>query len=515
MRHLEIAVVIANLLAFVAVVVPRLRTFRGTPYVVFLAPWVAVVQGVVEGTRWAMISAYLLSGILLGVWVVQHLAPRTGFLPQPIARRSLAWIAVTAAILDLGLSIMLPTLLPVFQIPLPDGPYQIGTTTYHWVDANRHEIFSTDPLADRELMAQIWYPVKGDTSSLRAAYAQDANALTGALGHDFHVPGFLLDALNHVTTDAIPGAPVAKEAPSYPILIFSSGLMGYRQSNTFQVEDLVSHGFIVVTLDQPYAAATTVFPDGHQILGWTRDHMQPLIQQSLNPMTPPPTLNGHVLPQGIIPYFAQDIRFALDQLTALNGNDPHGLFTGRLEMQHVGVFGISLGAMVASEACHEESRIKACLMMDAAMPADVVQAGLPQPSIWLTRPASDMEREGWAAADIVQTLTTMHSVFIREPAGNGYYVAIAGMFHINFTDGAAFTPLGALWTPPLTGPIAAQRGFAIVNAYSLAFFEQTLTGRSPALLSGPSHQFPEVDFTTSSAGHETSAPHINKMSCDF
>jgi pimeloyl-ACP methyl ester carboxylesterase len=313
------------------------------------------------------------------------------------------------------------------------------------------------------------------------------------------VPGFTFDYFQDVTTHAIPSAPVADDNPRYPVLIFLTGITGYRQSNTFQVEELVSHGYIVVGIDQPYAAAV-VFPDGHQILGWTRDQMQPLIQQSLSPITPAPMVNGQVLTNGIIPYFAQDVSFTLDQLAVLNKADPNSLLTGRLDLKRVGTFGISLGAMVASEACHRDARLKACLMMDAAMPVDVVQAGLRQPSsMWLTRPARDMQLEDWPEADITQTLSTMQAVFSKEPVGNGYSVSIPGMFHVNFTDAPYFTPLAHQMG--FTGPINAQRGFDIINAYALAFFDQHLEGRLVALLDGPSKQYPEVLFSSRSVGH--------------
>jgi hypothetical protein len=46
------------------------------------------------------------------------------------------------------------------------------------------------------------------------------------------------------------------------VLIFSHGRGGYRQHNTMQVEELVSHGYIVAAIDHPYAATGVVFPDG-------------------------------------------------------------------------------------------------------------------------------------------------------------------------------------------------------------------------------------------------------------
>ena len=111
-----------------------------------------------------------------------------------------------------------------------------------------------------------------------------------------------------------------------------------------------------------------------------------------------------------------------------------------------------------------------------------------------------MRLESWTEADIVQTLSTMQTVFNKEPVGGRYYVSIPGMFHVNFTDGPNFTPLGSLLSPPLAGPIDAQRGFAIINAYSLAFFDQHLEGRTATLLQGPSKQYPEVIFSSRNVG---------------
>jgi predicted dienelactone hydrolase len=62
-----------------------------------------------------------------------------------------------------------------------------------------------------------------------------------------------------------------------------------------------------------------------------------------------------------------DVRFVLDQLAALNHSDPNGILTGRLELQSVGAFGVSLGGIVVGEACRLESRLRACLVMDAPM----------------------------------------------------------------------------------------------------------------------------------------------------
>ena len=62
---------------------------------------------------------------------------------------------------------------------------------------------------------------------------------------------------------------------------------------------------------EPYAAGVVVFPDGHQVIGLTRDQMDPFIQQSISPRKPAPSLDAQTFESSIIPYFAQDVLFTL------------------------------------------------------------------------------------------------------------------------------------------------------------------------------------------------------------
>jgi pimeloyl-ACP methyl ester carboxylesterase len=185
-------------------------------------------------------------------------------------------------------------------------------------------------------------------------------------------------------------------------------------------------------------------------------------------------------------------------LSAVNASDPNHSLTGRLDLRRVGTFGISLGGMNAAEACLKDPRLKACLIMDVWMTADVVKSGLQQPTMFMTRDADTMrlERErsgGWTEKDISLTLTTMRAVY-ESLLGDGYYLQIPTMFHINFTDAPYWSPI--MSQMGLTGPIDGQRGFDIVNAYSLAFFDRYLEGQPSPLLNGPSEQYPEVVFET-------------------
>ncbi len=416
MRPLELLLVLVNLLTFAVLVVPRLHAVRWLGYVAYIAVLIAIAQMIVEGPRWQMVPAYVLTALFLLVWLLQK--HRTTLAGRPVNRLA-AGFAIGLGTLALVISAALPIVSPVFRFPRPSGPYAIGTLTYHWVDAARPEFFTADPNDHRELMVQVWYPAQANPSAPRAPYVQDAGALAPGLarlaqqnaerlfpGFPLTVPSFLFTHLKYITTNAIPSAPVAHDEPSYPVLIFMEGLNGLRQMNTFQVEELVSHGYVVAAIDQPYAAAEVVFPDGRKVGGLTKDQLNALLQQSISPVMNAPTLNGQTLKDGIIPYFAQDAVFTLHQLASLNQADPNGILTGHLDVQRAGIFGMSLGGIVSPEACHLEPRFRACLVMEAPMPADVVKSGLQQPSMWILSDVDTWRLQRWSELDINQHQTT-------------------------------------------------------------------------------------------------------------
>ncbi len=491
MRSIEALLILANLLTFVALTVSLPRAVRWMRYSAAIALLIAVAQVLVEGARWQMIPAYVLTGLFFLVWLLKNIAPAGQPAEQKQTHRVAFGLAVGLGVLGLAVSIALPIVLPVFRLPHPSGPYEMGTLTYHWVDANRPEVFSADSNARRELIVQIWYPAKGDPSSPRARYVEDADALAQALARVRRWPGFTFAHLRYVTSNAIPSAAVSDDKPRYLVLIFLEGLTGFRQMNTFQVEELVSHGYVVAAIDQPYTAAEVVFPDGRQVAGLSKDQTNALIQQSLKRDETAPTLNGRALKDGIVPYLAQDASFTLDQLTALNQANPNDILTGRLDVQRAGIFGVSLGGIVVSEACRLEPRFRSRLVMDAPTPVDVVKVGLQQPTIWITRDARSMQLEGWPHADIDQHQTTMRAAF-ESLRGDGYFVRVPGMVHANLTDIPYWCPLFP-WLD-ITGPLDGPRAHDIINAYSLAFFDRYLKGRPEALLDGPPSQYPEVLF---------------------
>ncbi|GAA2987496.1 hypothetical protein [Streptosporangium longisporum] len=500
MRVLEAVLVVTDLLIFLALVILIPRTLRVLRQAAPAAPAAAVAQALLEGPRWQVIPAYALAAAITVVWLLGVLAPARRPVRLLRLRRFATAVTVVLAAMGLAVSTALAILLPVFSFAPPTGPHRIGTVTYHWTDGGRPDVLAADPRARRELMVQIWYPVAGAPSAPRAAYVQDEDVLV-AMARLARVPDFTFGHLRHVTTNAVTSAPVAAQHSRYPVLIFLEGAMGFRQINTFQVEHLVSHGYVVAAVDHPHTAASVRFPDGHRIAALPAARLRALIDRSLDPagerageradQTPAP--GGRSLGGGLVPHLARDVTFTLDRLTALDRADPAGLLTGRLDLRRIGAFGVSLGGIVTGEACRTEPRLRACLMMDTRMTPAVVRQGLDRPSMWITRDAATMRREGWSADDIDQHQSSMRAVFDKRPA-DGYLVRVPGMFHADFTDVSSWSP--ALSRFGITGSVPAQRAHTILNAYTLAFFDRHLKNLPTPLLDGPAPDYPDVLLKT-------------------
>jgi Platelet-activating factor acetylhydrolase, isoform II len=149
-------------------------------------------------------------------------------------------------------------------LPSPTGPCPIGTLTRHWVDHDRRAIFAGPGAGPRELMAQLWYPARPDSGAPRAAYVDDPRTLE-QLALLMELPRSAFAGTGSIRTHAVRDAPVAKEQEAYPVLVFSHGRCEVCEHNTFQVEELASHGCVVVTIDDPSAASGVRFPDGRLV----------------------------------------------------------------------------------------------------------------------------------------------------------------------------------------------------------------------------------------------------------
>jgi predicted dienelactone hydrolase len=273
------------------------------------------------------------------------------------------------------------------------------------------------------------------------------------------------------------GAPVDRDRGGRPVVLYSPGGGNTRDSGTILVEELVSRGYIVVTIDHTHDATAVEFPDGR-------------VETRAIPETP------EAIGQAVAVRVA-DTRFVLDTLTELNAGTnpdaeqrrlPSGL-PGALRLSRVAMFGHSLGGATAGAAMLEDQRITAGVNLDGTLFGPVVNAGLDRPFLLVASQGQGRDNdESWAK-------------FWANLRGWRLTLQLTDSGHNSFSDLQALVPqtADALSIPPdavqqFIGTIDPDRSIKNQRAYLTAFFDTHLRDRDSHLLDRPSPRFPEMQF---------------------
>lgn len=387
-------------------------------------------------------------------------------------RRILAAIVLLILVIGVSFAIIIRIGLPMRPLQAPNGGL-IGAVSAVAVDPSRPDLFSG--AVQRIVPFQMLY--LASAPGTYAPYMPDAGPQIDAIANSHGWMSRVL--LGRIGTLAVPWTAAAKPAAEgpFPVIIYLPGVTGYMQMGSFQTTEMAAQGYVVVTLNQPGAVAAVVLQDHQIIPGLSRVDAAAVIAPSY-------TLIGQAMPnrfaqglapdKSVVPYFAADVGLVLDRLAQINA-DPAHILHGMLDLDHAGVMGMSLGAIVTAQACAMEPRIDACLMMDAPVPTDVASTGLRQAALWISRPEQDQRLEraasgGWPEIEISAQAATIDEALSNSEQGQ--LVLLDGLFHIDFTDLPAIQPiLGWLGQSGPTGIVDAHRQ---INQLAKEFFASTI-----------------------------------------
>ena len=355
--------------------------------------------------------------------------------------------------------------LPMRNVSLPVTGI-VGAVSDTVTDPERREFFAT--YGARVVPFQILYPASVPGRAVR--YVPDAEPILAAIERNKgRLKGRALARIGTLAAPWTEGARPRANGP-FPVVIYLPGVTGYMQMSSFQTAALAADGFVVVTLNQPGNVAAARLPDGRVIRGMSQDEAVQMIAPSYRPVSLPPTLATRLAPErSIVPYLVADVPLVIDRLDAINA-DPHHALYGLLDLEAIGVMGVSLGAIIAAQAC-QNTRIKACLMMDAPVPTTVADAGLRKPALWLTRPATDQRAEraasgGWPENEIAAQARSIARAVLSSRQARA--VMLSELYHIDFTDLPEIQPLFGFLG--LAGPVGMSQAHRDILKPTLAFF---------------------------------------------
>ena len=345
-----------------------------------------------------------------------------------LLRRLLKGFAICALLGVLGIGALFAFLWlerrSAATLPTPTGQFAVGRSIQDWTDSLTSDTLAPVPGTKRELLVWIWYPaVAGGSAAMDEYLPRDLRPKAEDAGGT-NIWTLLTRNASKIRGHSIRDPDVSPQARSYPVVIFrasaSSGVLNYSTL----VEDLASHGYVVVGFDAPYRTGRVTFPNGRVMFRTEENNPESCVV--------PDRAQMERCVSRVLTAWTSDIAFVLDRLARLNASDASGKFTGRLDMTRVGVFGHSLGGAVAAQFCHEDSRCKAGIDIDGAPHGNVIQAGLRQPFMFLL---SDHGRESDSASN--QIRTDIQSIYDRIPPDRRLRVTIRGAFHYMFSDDGA------------------------------------------------------------------------------
>jgi predicted dienelactone hydrolase len=344
------------------------------------------------------------------------------------------------------------------EVPAPTGAFHVGTRSVALVDHTRGE-----PQASKEprsLVIQLWYPAAAGTRPASYMPPAVARFLAASAGlQPALVEAIKLDA----TADA---GPMTRRG-GWPVVLFSPGFGVEREMYAGLVEDLASHGYVVVAIDHPHDASIVEFPNGHVVV--------PSSQMDIT---------------AALSVRVADTRFVLTELARLG---KAGFFAGRFDLGHVGMFGHSLGGATAASTMLVDPRIDAGADLDGVLFENALAKGL-------SRPFMLMSADPGFADDPNRTS------FWSRLRGPHYAVDIKGARHFAFSDLAFFAPQLSQASPSAAQGIRAQVGnidgsatLAAERAYLLAFFDRFLRGKNQQPLLARTHDaYPGIHVTVGS-----------------
>ncbi|MFJ7730333.1 alpha/beta hydrolase family protein [Lysinibacillus sp. NPDC097231] len=419
-----------------------------------------------EGYRWQMGLTYMLFS-LLTVFTMKPFIQRNaekGTLESVKNKRKVKKLSYISFIVTYSFSSFgLVIVMPVFQLPKPTGPFEVGMNSRYLIDESRHDLEQKD----RELMIQIWYPaeVKDDTKDIHYE-SFPYEEWSGTMEFIFSVPRSVFEYLKYGQTNSIKDIAVSKQEVNFPVLLFSHGFGSTRLQNFSQMEELASYGYVVVSVDHTNDAAYTKFPDGREIMNQTDAY----------------SYSFNIEDEKDVKMRSKDMSYVLDHLTTINDQDPHGLFTGKMDMGRIGIFGHSYGGSTAAQALLDDSRISAGINIDGPLHEPVASSGFEQPFMFILDEdylyISDEEiqytnitrEEFQKYHDKITELADFH--YKEGIKGDTFMLTFIAGDHYTFTDFPFLSPL-------LSWNIDINQFHQVMNWYILAFFDHYVKGEEP------------------------------------
>lgn len=248
-----------------------------------------------------------------------------------------------------------------YQLPPTSGPFPVGTISLELVDSSRPDPLAPEPRDSRDLMISLFYPTDVTTpGDGNFSFAPVFGPYTAAF---FDVYSGVPNGTSaNIISRSYLNAPLVDS--ELPILVFGHGLGGSRLAYTSQLEELASHGWIIMAVDHTYEAFGVEFPDGRYVTANVKYSNETV---------------GLLLETRVA-----DVKFVVDSLadSAILEKIPgFEECNSELKTDNVGIFGHSFGGATAAQAMAKYSDFACGANIDGIIFGSVRRSGLENPFV--------------------------------------------------------------------------------------------------------------------------------------
>ncbi|MDX8360708.1 hypothetical protein [Cytobacillus sp. IB215316] len=370
---------------------------------------------------------------------------------------------------------ILSYLFPKIKLPKPTGEYNVGKIIEHYVDQSREEVFTKKSGDYRELIIQMWYPTDMKiTKNNQAPYHPNSSYFIEEISKFLNIPRFLLNSVDKIETNSIKGARVSNKKNKYPVLLVSHAHGSSTSLNSFQIEELVSHGYIVVGIEHSYISSGIILNSG--------------------PIESQYSSSWEAIEDSVYT-LSKDASFILDQIEIINHD--HKILKGKFDLDHVGYFGHSSGGASVANTLALDDRFKAGINMDGYPLGNAHEIGVEEPFMYMRAIGKNYlnMRKNLIAMGLdkkkADNIVTDRGKRMKDiPRGEGFVLEVNSAEHFDFSDVPLWSPVFSM--VGFTGKIKPKKAHRIINAYTLAFFDTYLKGTKDTLLTNDDTSYKEA-----------------------